>query len=283
MTKKFSFPPEWLKRLLTTPTAELNRWQYAIRFFLELCRHGARQLRQDRASQMAAALSYRTIFGLIPVIIIAILLFRAVGGTEEFSTLVNEMLTAAQLDQVASPDEGKTLAVWAREVVTSISENLNARTIGVIGACVLIWAAIGLLTTIERCFNQVCQAAEHRSLMRRIPLYWTTLTLGLILLYSSFHFQGRLAEGIRSAGWSDPLASAIGFVTAFGATWLFLLLIYVLMPNTRVHPAAAAVGSLVAAVLWVAATHAFSEYIAFSFRKESSAFAILYGSLGLII
>ena len=197
MTKKLSFPPEWLKRLLTTPTAELNRWQYAIRFFLELCRHGARQLRQDRASQMAAALSYRTIFGLIPVIIIAILLFRAVGGTEEFSTMVNEMLTAAQLDQVASPDEGKTLAVWAREVVTSISENLNARTIGVIGACVLIWAAIGLLTTIERCFNQVCQAAEHRSLMRRIPLYWTTLTLGLILLYSSFHFQGRLAEVIR--------------------------------------------------------------------------------------
>ena len=57
MRTRTRFVPEWLKRLLTTPATELNRWQYATRFFLELCRQGAFQLRQDRAGQMAAALS----------------------------------------------------------------------------------------------------------------------------------------------------------------------------------------------------------------------------------
>ena len=31
--------PAWLKHLLTAPTVTLSRWPYAVRYFLELCRH----------------------------------------------------------------------------------------------------------------------------------------------------------------------------------------------------------------------------------------------------
>ena len=60
----------WIGRLLSTPIDQLSRGQYRLRFSLELCVQGFRRLRENRASQMAAALAFRTIFGLVPVIVI---------------------------------------------------------------------------------------------------------------------------------------------------------------------------------------------------------------------
>lgn len=282
MADNRSFAPEWLKRLLSTPTEELNRWQYALRFTLELCRHGGRRLAEDRAGQMAAALSFRTIFGLVPVIIIAILLFRAFGGADLFANLIQQLVEAANLHDVKSPDGSQSLAEWLTGIVTYMDAHINGRTIGVIGLLVLAWAAISLLSTIERCFNTICQAPEHRSLSRRIPLYWTTITVGPALLYLSFHFESKFVTMIRQAGLAAPVASAIGIATAFISVWLMLLCLYMFTPHTKVPIGAAAAGSCIAAIFWMAATNLFGWYIAWSFSSKSSAFTILYGSLGLI-
>ena len=274
--------PAWLKDLLTAPTATLSRWQYAVRYFLELCRHGARQLREDRANQMAAALAFRTLFGLIPVIIIVMLVFRAFGGADQFADLVSELLTAAKLHDVAGPDESATLAAWAAQIIHDLDANISGRTIGIIGLLVFSWAAIGLLSTIERSFNTICRAPQHRGLARRIPLYWTSITIGPALLYLSFQFRGRFVDWIESAGWGAPIAAAIGLATSFFSVWLFLICLYTLMPHTRVRLPTAAAGAAVATLLWMAATHVFGWYLTSSFSKESSAFMILYGTLGLI-
>ncbi len=282
MAKNTSFAPEWLKRLLSTPIEELNRWQYALRFTLELCRHGGRRLAEDRAGQMAAALAFRTIFGLVPMIIIVIMVFRMIGTNDLFANLVQQVVEAAHLQDVKSPDESQTLAAWLTGIVAHIENNINARTIGVIGLLVLAWAAISLLTTIERCFNTICQAPEHRSLGRRIQLYWTTITFGPFLLYLTFHFENKFVTMTQQAGLAKPIATAIGTGTAFVSVWLLLLGLYMFMPHTRLRLSAATAGSFIAAIFWLAATNLFGWYIAWSFSSQSSAFTILYGSLGLI-
>ena len=53
-----------LRRAINEPFRELNRWQRAARFTYDLGRYGARQLKEDRAPQMASALAFRTLFGL---------------------------------------------------------------------------------------------------------------------------------------------------------------------------------------------------------------------------
>ena len=40
---------DWLRRVVTQPLDELSRWQKTVRFCYDLGRHGARQLREDRA------------------------------------------------------------------------------------------------------------------------------------------------------------------------------------------------------------------------------------------
>jgi len=71
-----------VRRLFTQPLGELNRWQLAARYAVGLARYGAHELREDRASQMAAALTYRTIFSLVPMFVLSLLVFNAFGGFE---------------------------------------------------------------------------------------------------------------------------------------------------------------------------------------------------------
>ena len=79
----------WLRRVVTRPREELSRWQKAARFAYDLFRYGGRQLRQDRAPQMAAALAFRTLFALIPVLVVGMVVVnsnareRRVSGTDE--------------------------------------------------------------------------------------------------------------------------------------------------------------------------------------------------------
>ncbi|MHC4142990.1 MAG: hypothetical protein ACYSUF_14380, partial [Planctomycetota bacterium] len=61
---------DWLGRIMTQPQNELNRFQKTLRFVYDLGRHGARQLQHDRAPQMAGALAFRTLFALLPVLVL---------------------------------------------------------------------------------------------------------------------------------------------------------------------------------------------------------------------
>ena len=74
----------WMRRVITQPFNELNRWQRAVRFGYDLGRFGARQLKHDRAQHMAAALSFRTLFSLLPVLVVATLLVKGLIGLEPF-------------------------------------------------------------------------------------------------------------------------------------------------------------------------------------------------------
>lgn len=278
--RPFKIIPDWLRRLLRTPTEELTRWQYVVRFLLELCRHGARQLREDRAGQMAAALAFQTVFGLVPVTIIALVISRGLGGIELFKQMIRNLLEAAELYAVRVPSEegGAALGDWLNEVVTDVSEGISGRTIGVVGSLVLAWAAISLLTTVERCFNQISDAPQHRPLQRRLPLYFTTIILGPLLVSGSFYVTAQLGE-IRFGGASGEWI--ISSLTSFGMTWLFLLGLYTLMPNARTNTAAAGLGAFIAALLWTIVKHLFSAYIAVSFGRGGT-FSIVYGALGFI-
>ena len=67
----------YLRRVARSPIGELTRWQQTMRFAWDLVWHCWRALQHDRASEMAAALTYRTIFSLIPLMVMGLLVFQA--------------------------------------------------------------------------------------------------------------------------------------------------------------------------------------------------------------
>ena len=74
------------------PREQLTRGQHQVRYAWELTRHCWRQLIRHRAEGMAAELTYRTIFSLIPVVVLGLVMFRIVGGVDEVQQKVENQL-----------------------------------------------------------------------------------------------------------------------------------------------------------------------------------------------
>ena len=56
-----------------------RRWHQSLPNLRELRQCGTQQIEHDRATQMAAALAFRTLFGLLPVMVVATVLVKALG------------------------------------------------------------------------------------------------------------------------------------------------------------------------------------------------------------
>jgi YihY family inner membrane protein len=68
------------------------------------------------------------------------------------------------------------------KIVGGVFEGLHEGTIALISAGIIIWAALALLSTIERAFNNIWHVSRGRSYLQRIINYWALLTLGPLLI-----------------------------------------------------------------------------------------------------
>jgi len=66
-----------LEKLLTTPTTQVGKAGRFVVFQIKLWSHCARLLKINRSGQQAAALSYHTIFGMVPLAIVMLLIFQS--------------------------------------------------------------------------------------------------------------------------------------------------------------------------------------------------------------
>jgi membrane protein len=79
---------QWIRQ----PAHELKGAQWSVRYAIDLVGHCARELARDRAEEMAAALTYRTIFALVPLFVLALVMFRVVGGFDELQETLQSHL-----------------------------------------------------------------------------------------------------------------------------------------------------------------------------------------------
>ncbi|MEM9588466.1 MAG: YhjD/YihY/BrkB family envelope integrity protein [Planctomycetota bacterium] len=83
---------DYLIGAVRRPREQLSRGQAQLRYAWELTLHCGRQLSRHRAEGMAAELTYRTIFSLIPVVVLGLVMFRIVGGLEDVQGKVENQL-----------------------------------------------------------------------------------------------------------------------------------------------------------------------------------------------
>jgi membrane protein len=271
----------YLEWLITHPVAELNRVQRSLRFTVELVRHCSRELRDNDAEQLAAALTYRTIFGLVPLLMVSMLAFRLFGDMETAArhlqqaayTFFNYQVDAHRPEAAAFK---QALDERLLGVMRGVSE-LSFEAIGAIGALLLIWAALGLLVSLENAANRIYRAPRGRSWAARVGIYWTVLTLGpillLVVLYAAEFWFGRAA----ALPFVGPLFALLAEFGSLLGSLLALLLLYRLMPNTRVRWRPALAGAFVAAMLSEASKWAFGLYV-----SEALPYLKLYGAIGLV-
>jgi membrane protein len=292
----------YIERLVSASHEELGRGQRALRFQVHLWRYMARRMKDLNVAAMSAALSFRTIFALVPLLVLAFLVLKSVGIVDENKQLLQKFLeegglsqivygqpsepaaesgTAAETETAAAPPEQHrrrevTVAGVLQWAMKRAESQLTFGRLGPIGAILLIWTALSLLMTMEQSLNRLFEAPRSRSLPRRIIIYWSVITLGPLVLIAA-SYAGDKAFAL--AGDEPHLAWTLGILSwalSFILGAVFLGAVYALMPNTRVPWRAAVIGAAVALPLWLAARWGFSVYIHQVGTKS------LYGALALV-
>ena len=240
-------------------------------------------LAEARAAQMAAALSFRMLFGILPVLVVGTLVVKSVMG-EDFPSFVTRMIEAVGMDEVSlvrpNVDDGGTttvpLGTWVNEMV-AYAASLNLAAIGWIGVGTVAFSAVWLLVAIEESFNIVCRAPRGRSWLRRVLVYWFLLTFGPLMLGAIPWALHEAKQFMSQRGVPEGALEGSSIFLAFLVLWATVFIAYLIVPHTRMRLRPTLLGSLVAALLLEIGRRSLGAYMANAFSVSR-----LYGSLGLI-
>lgn len=284
---------EEVRRLITQPGQEIGRLAAFVQFQARLWRTCAARVRQNDLLAMSAALSFRTIFAMIPALVLAFLAAGALGVLDDSKRGLRSLLEASGFAQIIAVQDANALASAPAQpapadskiinvadeierVVTRVESQLTFERIGPIGAVLFIWTALSLLTTIEESLNRVFGAVRSRSVVRRVLVYWTAMTLGPVVLSAALFLGNRALAAVQALPAMTWALSAIGWFAPVIVGVLVLGAVYIFVPNTRVHRRAALGGALVAVMLWLLAKWGFALYVR-NFVLPGN----LYGILGV--
>jgi membrane protein len=178
-------------------------------------------------------------------------------------------------------------AVRARKdiakTINKFIQNTRSGALGLTGSVLLIFAAISLLARIEDTFNDIWGVSQGRNWFMRIVLYWTVISLAPLLLVVAIGLAtGPHLESSRRMLMTMPVVghyiSAIVFhLLPVLVLCVTFMLLYMLIPNTKISWRAAVVGGLTGGILWHLNNLASVLFVS---RVVSN--SKIYGSLALV-
>jgi len=272
-----------LRDLSTTPTVQLGRASRFVAFQIKLWSHCVRLLKRNRAGQQAAALSYYTIFGIIPLAIVVLLIFQSFPAYQDVGERLKHFayeqlhLTKIEYRQnEENPEEKVMLTDYLDNIIKRFFGGLNSKSLSLVSAVLVIWAALALLSTIETAFNHIWHVSRGRSFLHRMINYWALLTLGPLLVGVGIYATTQYAA-IRNIETMVLAYRIVQVILPYLLSLLAFFLLYFLLPSTKVNPGAALWGAAVAALVWSFAKYGFSTYV-----TQFIPYSKIYGVLGLV-
>ena len=225
---------------------------------------------KDNLFLHAAALTYHLTFAVIPMLAVMLALLKGFGGTEK---IVNQLLD--QFLHLVNPANQADVSLSLKNFIT----NINAGSIGVIGAAVLVYTGVRLIDTVEESLNQIWGIKRGRTILRKINVYCTLVLLGPILIGSAFALQASMESSTimnyvnRIPGAGQACLFALPYLFA----WLAFAGFYAFVPNAQVSFRAALAGGVVGGTLWLIAAKLFVLYV-----SNAKMLGAIYGALGAI-
>jgi membrane protein len=231
---------------------------------------------------MAANLAFRTLFGLLPVLVVATIVTRAILG-ERFDEQIGAVIDALGMHEVAiKPSDGTAgaevpLGAWLQSL-TREAASIDLSAIGVVGALAVVFSAVWTMVAIESSFNTIFRAPSGRPFVRRILIYWFVITAGPVLFAAiPLAFQA-MTQFVGTESFVGSMATyLVSLLGAFVSLWALLTAAYVTVPNAKVDLRAALLGAFVATLFVEIGKRFLGASLAGSFSASR-----LYGSLGLV-
>jgi membrane protein len=270
---------QWLLPLqeLSTP----RRLAVQTLRFVSLVLHG---FQRHRCPLHAASLTYYSLMALVPVLILALGLARSLGGADllrqqarsELDTWLKQMESPVRQTSTnapvarneKTPEQAEVVRLFgqqARDVTDKLFDHvqqIDFRTLGLVGLLVLLWTVIGVLEKIENSFNEIWGVTQGRTWVRKFTDYTSvTIVLPILIVAASsvpvashiIDVMNQTLDGVTP----DTVRSFFGgsvLKTMIPLTLGTLMFAFLLgfMPNERVKIKPALIGGFVTMLLFTA-------------------------------
>jgi len=225
-------------------------------------RFTVRRFLEEHCLQTAGALALTSLFALVPLITVVLGILAAFPVFAKWSDKITAFIFANFV-----PAAGDVVQTY----FTQFAQNANKAT--AVGVLVLVFSAVSLMLSIEDAFNRIWRVTTQRKAAARFAMYWTTLTLGPLLLVAAL----ALSSWIFASPLLEPADVRLLGVAPFVMQWVALSTAYVLIPNCRVQWRHGVLGALLIAFLFEVAKRAFAAYI-----TSGASYEQIYGALAAV-
>lgn len=247
------------------------------RRFFKLLKISIKEWISDRASRLAAAVAYYTIFSMAPLLLIAIAIAGFFfGETEARAGIMTQM-------QDLIGESGAHMLGTMLDSSWSPASGLTATVVGVV---VLLIGATGAFAHLQEALNIMWDAKPStRSglwafIRRRLISFSLILTVGFLLMVSLvasavFSAMGKFLSDVLPSYF--PVFSLLNASVSFGFTILLFAAIYKILPDAKVRWRDVWLGAILAALLFSVGRILIGIYLG------RSALGSTYGAAGSLV
>jgi len=241
---------------------------------VEVIKGAVNEFLADNCPHLAAAVSFYLFLSLFPLVLAAISIFGFIMKDPSAAAKVTEAVTG--FFPVSSD--------YVERTILTVSSSWEAT--GIIATVGLIWAGLAVFNAIRKSLNTAWGVRQPRPFLHeRLMEFLMMVGFGALILMSlglttAFKvireaslpvFGERLMDG--SLVWHSAVIATSVFITFLG-----VLFLYKLVPNTKVQWRHAAIGALAAAVLFEIVKNVFVWFVA-----NFATYSLVYGSVSVII
>ncbi|MEE8271001.1 MAG: YihY family inner membrane protein [Alphaproteobacteria bacterium] len=230
-----------------------------------LARYAARRFAEHHCPQAAAALTFTSLLALVPLMTITVTILSAFPAFQDMQASAQELIFNNLVPQVGAA---------VRDYLETFVGNAGKLT--AVGVVALIVTAVLLLATIESAFNEIWRVRESRPWLVRLLSFWAILTLTPLMFTASLSVTNQFVAdadlGVDVLGWRPFVGLLPGFFEFIG-----IAVLYRIIPNRPVHGVDAAIGGLLAAVLFELSKSGFAFYL-----TTFPVYETIYGALSTI-
>src|SRR5215208_2668050 len=236
----------------------------------------------------AAALAYRSLFGLFPFVLILVVLVGALGFPDFIDRAMDQ--AHAQSSRYV-PQQLEPVVEPAREQVKPLlgmierAEQQAGGKLLFVGVAVALWSVSAVARTLTEAFNVAYQVAETRRWWKQLvlslafgPVLALVVIVSVTLMLIGPQLVGSIAElanldelFVRLWGW-------LRFPVALLLLAVVLSVVYHFGPNARQRYRSVVPGAALSVVLWAISSVGFSFYLA-----NFANYGVTYGSLGAAV
>ncbi|MDE1462373.1 virulence factor BrkB family protein [Spartinivicinus poritis] len=242
----------------------MNWWLTVKRLLV----HIGQRFAADGCLNSAAALTYTTLFAVVPLMTVTYSMFAAIPSFQDVGGQIQSFIFSNFL-----PNTGNKV----QQYLTQFSE--QARSLTAVGVIFLIITAFMMLRTIEGALNSIWHVKQSRRGLASFLLYWAILSLGPLLLGAGFLLSSYLTS---LKLFSDATSLLGGERIIFRVAPLLLstaafCLIYMAVPNRPVRFKHALIGSAIVALLFEIAKQGFAYFVTLT-----PTYQLIYGAFAAV-